>query len=286
MKIKKQWIIFCLLLIGIIADVWCSYNILTVHSFTYKTNQVCTPIKAVVIADLHDHSFGHQNEKLIKKIRETNPDIICMVGDFVNEDSDNPNTVYTLVEELTKNYPVYFSLGNHELDYIEHTNDTQFLSKLRELGAVVLDKNYEDIIVNGNQIRIGGMYDYAFGVDGFDSAEAASQDVQSFLMDFQNTDAFTLMLAHRPDSFIFGNASSYWDIDLVLSGHNHGGQVVLPFLGGLYGGDQGFFPEYVHGLYQKDAMHLFITSGLGSHKEKLPRFHNLPEIALLTIEPK
>ena len=69
----------------------------------------------------------------------------------------------------------------------------------------------------------------------------------------------------------------------MVSGHDHGGQVVLPFLGGLYGGDQGWFPEYIHGMYQKDEMKLFITSGLGSHKQTLPRFNNPPEIAVVRI---
>ena len=91
------------------------------------------------------------------------------------------------------------------------------------------------------------------------------------------------MMAHRPDSFVFGDVSSVYDIDLVVSGHDHGGQVVVPFLGGLYGGDQGWFPKYIHGLYQKDLERIFVTSGLSSQKELLPRFNNLPEIAMITI---
>lgn len=92
------------------------------------------------------------------------------------------------------------------------------------------------------------------------------------------------MLSHRPDSFIFGEASKVWDVDLVISGHDHGGQVVIPFLGGLYGGDQGWFPEYVHGMYQKDNILLLVTSGLGSNRQILPRFDNPPEVAVLTIQ--
>lgn len=113
---------------------------------------------------------------------------------------------------------------------------------------------------------------------------AASADRIAFLQDFQNTDRLKIMLSHRPDSFIFGDASKVWDVDIVISGHDHGGQVVLPFLGGVFGGDQGYFPEYVHGLYEKDNFQIFITSGLGSNKQKLPRFNNPPEIAVLNIE--
>ena len=143
---------------------------------------------------------------------------------------------------------------------------------------------YVDIEINGILVRLGGMYDYAFGLDGNNTALSAPEDVLAFLEDFQNTDRVKIMLSHRPDSFIFGDASEVWDIDLVISGHNHGGQVVLPFLGGLYGGDQGWFPTYVHGLYEKGNLQLFITSGLGSDRQKLPRFNNPPEVAVLVIE--
>ena len=155
--------------------------------------------------------------------------------------------------------------------------------ELEAAGAVVLDKEYVDVEVDGIQIRLGGMYDYAFGLNGNNDASSAPDDTRSFLEDFQNTDRLKIMLAHRPDSFIFGDASKVWDVDLVISGHNHGGQVVLPFLGGLYGGDQGFFPEYVHGMYEKDNFQMLVTSGLGSDRQKLPRFNNPPEIAVLEI---
>ena len=100
---------------------------------------------------------------------------------------------------------------------------------------------------------------------------------------FQNTDRYKIMLCHRPDSFVFGDASDYWKIDLVISGHDHGGQVVIPFKGGLYGGDQGWFPPYVHGLYRTGRIRLFVTSGLSSEKQKLPRWNNRPEIAVLNV---
>ena len=178
--------------------------------------------------------------------------------------------------------PIYYALGNHEIDYMENGHP-ELTEELEAAGAVVLDKEYVDVEVDGIQIRLGGMYDYAFGLNGNNDASSAPDDTRSFLEDFQNTDRLKIMLAHRPDSFIFGDASKVWDVDLVISGHNHGGQVVLPFLGGLYGGDQGFFPEYVHGMYEKDNFQMLVTSGLGSDRQKLPRFNNPPEIAVLEI---
>ena len=111
--------------------------------------------------------------------------------------------------------------------------------------------------------------------------------VRDFLMDYENTDAFKIMLSHRPDSFVFGQAADTWKIDLVVSGHVHGGQVRIPGKGGLYGGDQGWFPEYTDGIHHfKTVNHMIITRGLGSDKEKLPRFHNIPEIVVIRLEKR
>ena len=240
------------------------------------------PVKTVVISDLHDHEFGEDNEKLVEKIRQISPDLILMDGDMLNAESENADVPLTLIEALRDTAPIYYALGNHEIGYIENGH-SELTEQLEEAGAVVLDKEYTDLDVNGTQIRLGGMYDYAFGLNGNNDAAAAPDDTLNFLQDFQNTDRLKIMLAHRPDSFIFGDASKVWDVDLVISGHNHGGQVVLPFLGGLYGGDQGFFPEYIHGMYEKDNFQMFVTSGLGSDRQKLPRFNNPPEIAVLSI---
>ena len=219
---------------------------------------------------------------LFRSVKEQEPDLILLGGDFLNEDSEDADVPCALIRQLKDVAPVYFSLGNHEVSYMENGH-TDLVGQLEAAGAVVLDKSYEDIEVNGVQFRLGGLYDYAFALDGNDDAKNTPEPVKSFLEDYQNTDHLKLMMAHRPESFCFGNASSVWDVDLVISGHIHGGQVVLPILGGLYGGDQGWFPEYVHGMYQKDDMNIFVTSGLGSHHQLLPRFWNRPEIATIKI---
>ena len=274
-------LIILLLAVYILISLWVSVNLLTVREFTSEFG-VEHPVKTVVISDLHDHEFGEDNEKLVEKIRQISPDLILMDGDMLNAESENVDVPLTLIEALRDTAPIYYALGNHEIGYIENGH-SELTEQLEEAGAVVLDKEYTDLDVNGTQIRLGGMYDYAFGLNGNNDAAAAPDDTLNFLQDFQNTDRLKIMLAHRPDSFIFGDASKVWDVDLVISGHNHGGQVVLPFLGGLYGGDQGFFPEYIHGMYEKDNFQMFVTSGLGSDRQKLPRFNNPPEIAVLSI---
>ena len=132
------------------------------------------------------------------------------------------------------------------------------------------------------------MFDYAFALDGHDSTnpETMEPEVYQYLCDFQDTDLLKIMLAHRPESFILGQASETWNVDLVISGHVHGGQVVLPFVGGLFASDQGFFPDYVHGLYEKNRVDILISSGLGSGLTWVPRFNNPPEVVVLTLTPE
>lgn len=289
MSKKTKRIVFALLLIVIICligiyEVYISYNKITVSDYNIKSNQISNSVNTVIISDLHDNQLGENNEDLITKINSLSPDIILFIGDGVNSDSKNSKVVTSLMKQLCKNHKVFYSLGNTDIDYIE-AGTSDLLKELESVGVTILDNEYKDINVNGNNIRIGGMYAYAFGLnDNNDVDKDTMEDgVYDFLNEFENTANYKIMMAHRPDSFIFGNASEVWNIDLVLSGHNHGGQVVIPFVGGLYGGDQGWFPEYDKGFFDLNKIKILITSGLGSGKQKLPRFNNPPEIVNLHL---
>lgn len=285
LKRHRIMIVIILLIFFIGVNLWASSNFLSVNQYELETDKAAQEITLVVLSDLHDHEFGTGNERLVQKIEEQSPDLILLDGDFLNKNSENADVPCELITKLRRISPVYFALGNHEISYMQNDHP-ELIRQLQEAGAVVLDKEYADLEVGETSLRLGGMYDYAFGLGGNGNASEVPEDVRTFLEDFQNTDRLKIMMSHRPDSFIFGDAASYWDIDLVVSGHDHGGQVIIPFLGGLYAPDQGWFPEYVHGMYQKDGMHLFVTSGLGSHDQMLKRFNNFPEIAVVKIEPQ
>ncbi|WP_434794217.1 putative protein YpbG [Terrisporobacter petrolearius] len=261
-----------------------SYNKIATSRYSIEANQISNSINIVIISDLHDNELGKNNKKLINQTNSLSPDIIIVVGDIVNSDSKGSKIVTNLMKQLCENHKVFYSLGNTDIDYMK-TGTSNLVKELEDVGVTVLDNEYKDIDLNGNKIRIGGMYAYAFGLNGNNNVDKNTMEegVFDFLNDFQDTDNYKIMMAHRPDSFIFGNASDRWNIDLVVSGHTHGGQVVLPFVGGLYGGDQGWFPEYDKGLFDLNKIKLLITSGLGSGKQKLPRFNNPPEVVNLKI---
>lgn len=292
-------LIILLILIWFVGEILISYHWMKVNRYPVtvrnlpRTDAVTDAgFKMVVLSDLHDHEFGKDNEQLIRRVKEQNPKMIILDGDMLNEDSKSDRVPVRLVKGLAEIAPVYYALGNHELDYIgvtegkkmqKHPEDSGLVKDLTDAGACGLEEGYRDVEIGGCKVRIGGMYEYAFALDGDNSAENLTGDARDFLEDFQNTDRYKIMLCHRPDSFIFGDASDYWKVDLVISGHDHGGQVVIPFKGGLYGGDQGWFPPYVHGLYRTGRIRLFVTSGLSSKKQMLPRWNNRPEIAVLNV---
>lgn len=240
-------------------------------------------VKFVVVGDLHDNTFGDDDDNLVATIKSQKPDFIIADGDILNDNSKNSDIAMSFIKRLVDIAPVYYALGNHEFEYMQNQKSEDLIDEIGATGATLLEMDYEDIVVNGVDIRIGGMYGYAFDPNGLTKKKDMGEGIYDFLKDFEDTSNYKIMMSHRPDSFVFGEASKAWDIDLVVSAHDHGGQVVVPFLGGLYGGDQGYFPEYIHGLYDKDDMKLLITSGLGSNDQKLPRFNNVPEVMVVNL---
>lgn len=281
-------ILFILAALGILisGEIYVSYNALKVTEYEIKTDKIVNTMRICLIADLHDHRFGEKNTKLVKLIEEMAPDLILMDGDIINNNSADSTVATELISQLIKIAPVYYSLGNQEKGYIE-AGTSELLSELSDAGAIVLEEAYTVLNINDNEITLAGMYEYAFAMDGrghMDKEQLESTRRQ-FLEDFQNQKNYKIMMSHRPDSFIFGEAADTWNIDLVLSGHLHGGQVVLPLLGGLYAGDQGFFPKYVSGVHHFNGVKsMIITVGLGSDREYLPRANNKPEVVIINID--
>ena len=279
--IKRLVIIFFILILACLASIWISYNWLTVTHFTIRSSKISEPFRIVLVSDLHEHQFGRDNEKLAEKIREQSPDLIIIDGDMINGDSENADTAVELVRALKEAAPVYYSFGNHEYSYMEAGHE-DLTEELEAAGAVVLNYQSIDIDVKGNQIRLGGLYEYGFET-GMQSEEENERAIP-YLEEYADTDRYLIMCAHRPESFYPWDMADQWGIDLVLSGHLHGGQVIIPGVGGLYNSLDGFFPKFDYGQYKLGDSDMVITRGLGSNPKMLPRFNNPPEIAVVEVE--
>lgn len=267
---------------------WCllgSQYALEVTNYVLSSPKLTAPIRVVQLTDLHNSEFGENNERLVRMVARQHPDLILMTGDMLNGREDKTEIAVNLVQRLTEVAPVYFSYGNHEVTH-EQMFGRDLTALFEEAGATVLDRTYEDVTVNGQTIRLGGIYGYCLPEKYYSSGEAKRWECE-YLKEFQDTESYTLLLAHLPTCWILNDNLDIWQIDCVFSGHEHGGQIRLPLIGGLYAPDRGFFPGRSSGIYaSQDGERVMVLSrGLGSGVG-VPRFNNVPEIVVVDILPQ
>ena len=263
-------------IIFIILNLILSQKYISVTRYEYKNPRITGNFKVVHLTDLHNYQFGIKNHRLVEKVREENPDLIFLTGDMLNEDETRTGICINLVEQLVEIAPVYASLGNHEIGYMNREGNNNLISEIEQTGAVVLNAQYIDTEVNGVPVRIGGVYGYVLAPD------QAKGDEQVFMEEFQDTDRFKILLSHIPEGLLLWKSMEYWNVDLVFSGHVHGGQVRLPFIGGLYDPEEGYFPTYTKGMFECGNGTMILSAGLGSSRGRL-RINNFPEMVVCEI---
>ncbi len=227
-------------------------------------------IRAVVLSDLHNREFGPENQDLVEQIAALKPDLIAVAGDMVNADDENLNVILTLCGKLVEIAPVYYSPGNHESNLM-YEKGSPLESLLVEQGVHVLVNRAEETTIHRTPFLIGGL---PVDVEGYE--EYGSE----FFQEYEKSAAFKLLIAHYPSLYYEKLAGA--EIDLGICGHYHGGQVRLPFLGGLYHGDTGWFPRYSGGIYRLPHSTIFVSRGMGGHNG-FPRINNRPELAVIDI---
>lgn len=280
---KTTFIIAILSLLTIISviSLCTSTHALTITTYQLSSN-IPTSLRILQLTDLHNSEFGANNSRLVAAVRAQSPDLILLTGDLLNSDEQRTDIATDLITQLCDIAPVYCSNGNHEVEYQEKYGvDVDEL--YREAGAVVLEMEYQDITVKNQMIRLGGIYGYCLpGDTGEDWPEETA-----FLEDFQNTDLPTILLCHMPVCWMINGSLDEWNVDYVFAGHLHGGEVILPFIGGLYGPDLGWFPGRMEGIFtsENEEKTLILSRGLGT-SERIPRFNNIPEIMVVDIQGK
>ena len=236
-----------LLLLAIIVDYVYSKNGLSLSYYNIITGKLDSAVRIVQLTDIHNSSFGENNLRLISKVKNEHPDLIVITGDLINSHTNaDLSMTFDLIRELTQITPVYISLGNQE-EELESSKNINLSELYQKAGAVVLDNEFKDIEVNNQCIRLGGIYGYCLPV--IYAMETHREDESEFLLDFQDTDFYSILLCHMPVSWVESGSLYDWDVDCVFSGHAHGGQIRLPFIGGLWAPDQGWFPGRVAGKY-------------------------------------
>ena len=228
------------------------------------------------VSDLHNAEMGDGNEKLLAMLRDAEPDIIAITGDLIDSRNTDVSVALAFAEEAVRIAPCYYVTGNHEARVSEYD---ELKTGLKSAGVMVLENERYEIELSGETITLLGVDDPSFNTDYLfsDAVTVISTKLAGFASE---EDGFTVLLSHRPELF-----DEYVEcgVDLVLSGHAHGGQFRLPFVGGLVAPNQGFFPKYDSGLYTEDGTNMIVSRGIGN--SILPfRVNNRPEVIMIELK--
>lgn len=281
-KKKKRMIVFAVvatILLGLI--IWTAWGNTALELNRYIISSDRLPeafdgYRIAHVSDLHNTEIGKDNEKLLAMLREADPDIIAITGDII----DSRNTDIDIALQFTKTAmeiaPCYYVTGNHEARVSEYD---ELKAGLTEQGVIILEDKCIGLDKSEETISLLGVNDPSFQTDYlFGDSETV---MQSKLQEIINEeDTYTILLSHRPELFEVYTESK---VDLVLSGHAHGGQFRLPFVGGLVAPNQGLFPKYDSGLYTEENTNMIVSKGIGN--SILPfRFNNRPEVILIELK--
>ncbi len=277
---RKKRVLFVVAFVLVVLILWTLWGntALEVNEYEVVSDQIPQGFEGFRIAqvsDLHNAEFGEGNEKLIQLLSQTDPDVIVITGDLIDSRHTDIEIALDFARQAIKLAPVYYVSGNHEARVREYED---LKMGLAEAGVVILENQNVQITREGESITLMGIDDPSFQEDYLfgDSESVARQAID----DLQNeSEGYTILLSHRPELF-----DLYVDtgMDLVFSGHAHGGQFRLPFVGGLVAPNQGFFPKFDEGRFTEENTTMIVSRGVGNSIIPI-RFNNRPEIVLVTL---
>jgi len=275
-KKHKVLIGILVLVVLFIMYAWYENNTIVITKMDYVNDRIPNEFDGFIIAhisDLHNKEFGKGQKKLLKKLKNVNPDIIVITGDIIDRRTYNLEVAIDFVSGAKDIAPIYYVSGNHEASSGKYGEISQGLT---EHGVNVMDNVILDIKKDEKVIKLVGIKDPIFlKSDNITENSDLLKETTYF-------DDFTILLSHRPELI---NVYASYDIDLALVGHAHGGQINVPFVGPLYAPQQGFLPKYVSGRYKKNNTTMIVSRGLGNSLLPL-RINNKPEIVMVTLKNK
>ncbi len=238
-----------------------------VTRYDLQTEKLKGSLKFAVVADLHAHVYGRENDVLIESIRKLEPDLILIPGDqIVSKYPKTYETSYCFLKEIVKIAPVYFSNGNHEsrVSRVEVLQTEAFLEyekKVRALGVHILNNESEVLCIRGEEIRISGLEIPLECYGKGDYLELSAEFVEQALGKADEK-RVQLLMAHNP---MFAPVYAKWGADVTVSGHNHGGLVRIPGIGSVLSPQYKLFPKYDAGEFTIEGRKIYVSKGLGTH---------------------
>lgn len=272
---KKHWWILPVLAILVVLTLIALDERLTLRTYTVASPKLTAEVRLAVVTDFHSSDNA---DDVVAMVASCAPDAVLLVGDMFDDDIANRPTERTLslMRQLSALYPCYYVSGNHEA----WTGEMDALyQQTEEAGVTVLRMSSGVLTVRGQRIALCGIPDPYEMV--FSGAPDTEEQIRHAMENVDSAD-FTVLLAHRPELLA---KYAQFPLDLVVSGHAHGGQVRIPgVLNGLYAPNQGWFPKLAGGAYTQGGTTLIVSRGLAV-RTRLPRIFNRPEVVLVRCVP-
>ncbi len=276
-KRKKRRLTACIIFsvfLGVI--VWLIYGNISIQSTVYE---IVLPeeyagldgITIVQVSDLHNAEFGREQSRLIQAITNQSPDYIFVTGDLVDSNRLDIDTAMEFIEAAVEIAPVYYVTGNHEGWIGNSYNELD--ARLETSGVHRMSNCAETMLYNNTLFSVAGVYD----PDMRGNNVIKTQDVIITLT--ESLDGYVILLSHRPELYDTYVESG---VDLVFTGHAHGGQIRIPFLGGVVAPDQGILPEYTEGTFRDNNTTMVVSRGLGNSVIPV-RINNRPELVVVKL---
>lgn len=276
---KKKWLIISAVIV--ILCIWIIWSNITVRLTNIKITSSDLPaafdgFTIAQVSDLHNAEFGDDNSVLIEMLRSASPDIIAITGDIIDSEHTDIDIAIRFITNIVDIAPCYYVTGNHEAWLGEDYSVLE--DAMTDAGVTVLHDETIKLERDGQTIQLIGLDDPDFSDDAY-RYSSNEEMVLAKLENIEISEDFVILLSHRPEVF---DAYADSDVDLVLSGHAHGGQLRIPFVGGLIAPDQGFFPEYDSGVYSEDETSMVVSRGIGNSVIPV-RINNRPEMVIVEL---
>lgn len=283
---KKTILLACMavavriaLLLSLALLAWWGNTALTVTEITVSGERIPEAFRGFRIAhvsDLHNAEFGKGNKKLLRALSESRPNMIAVTGDAVDSRRTDIDVTLKFMRAAAEIAPVYYVPGNHEARISQYR---AFADDMSALGVAVLEDRAVALEFRGASVALVGLADPGFTV-GSGSDGGVSAMIRRKLNDLTDSESgYTVLLSHRPELF---ETYAACGIDLALCGHAHGGQIRLPWIGGVVAPNQGLFPKYDAGLYAEGNTNMVVSRGLGNSIAPL-RINNRPELVVIEL---
>ena len=278
---KKKTLGVALAVIFLVLVLWIAWGNKALELNTYTITSSRLPksfdgYRIAHVSDLHNAQMGEDNKKLLQMLQEAEPDIIAITGDLIDSRNTKVDIALQFVQEALKIAPCYYVTGNHEARVNAYD---ELKNAMASAGVIILEDASREIFISDDSITLLGVNDPSFQTDYL---LGASESVMNSKLTnlYTNGERFTILLSHRPELF---ETYRDYDIDLILSGHAHGGQFRLPFIGGVVAPNQGWFPEFDAGIYTEGNTNMVVSRGVGNSLFPF-RMNNRPEVILVELK--